>query len=468
MIPAMPVETLVQRVSVPCAPPDVVRRWPHDRPLAMLHSGGDRGRWTRWSIFAAPEAWLPFDRPASGSAAKNEDPLAVLDEALSTTRVDGARAPVPFAGGWIAVLDYALGAIIEPAAREAGRPRRTDPTWPPLAVARCRDALVHDHASSTWYAVGDVEDILAALAREPAATRMTVGTWSSSLAPDEHLSAVRRALDYIAAGDIFQANVTQRLRTSFDGSTRELAARAGAVSGARYGAYIELPDDRCVVSMSPELFLSVDDGTVVTRPIKGTRPATTDPAELEHSEKDAAELNMIIDLMRNDLGRVCAPGTVRVTGPRSIESHPTVHHGVGEVTGRLRPQVSAGDLLRATFPPGSVTGAPKIRAMQIIDELEPHARGPYCGAIGYFSDTGDACLSVAIRTAHLHGTRPAGAWDALTGTIDYGVGGGIVADSEPLAEYRECMDKAEVLRLALTESAAPCMTVDALTPEDVS
>jgi para-aminobenzoate synthetase component 1 len=220
------------------------------------------------------------------------------------------------------------------------------------------------------------------------------------------------------------------------------------LSGAWYGGYLELPDGRCLLSLSPELFLDVESGTrrVVTRPIKGTRPASVSEAELLASAKDAAELHMIVDLMRNDLGRICEFGSVQVPVARTIETHPTVHHGVGEVTGRLRDGVKLYELLRATFPGGSVTGAPKIRAMQIIDELEPVTRGPYCGAVGFVGGGDRIVLNIGIRTLVLTGQRPDGRWDRLTGRLDYGVGGGIVADSDPRAEYRETVDKAEILK----------------------
>jgi anthranilate/para-aminobenzoate synthase component I len=282
-----------------------------------------------------------------------------------------------------------------------------------------------------------------------------VGQWTSSLDPDAYLAAVGRTLEDIRAGDIFQANIAQRLSAPITGSIRALAARALARSDAWYGAVLELDDGRAIVSMSPELFLELDGarGAVCTRPIKGTRPSDVDAGELAGSTKDAAELHMIVDLMRNDLGRVCRFGSIEVPSGRTIETHGTVHHGVGEVRGRLRPGTSVGGLLRATFPPGSVTGAPKIRAMQIIDELEPVPRGPYCGAIGFVSDHGDACFSVAIRTMVLTGrTGAPDAPGAFDGVVDYGVGGGIVADSEPLAEYRESLDKAAVLRLATADA----------------
>jgi para-aminobenzoate synthetase component 1 len=287
---------------------------------------------------------------------------------------------------------------------------------------------------------------------------VTVTGWTSSLTADGYLAAVRRTLEHIAAGDIFQANITQRLSADFRGGPRRLAARALARSAAGYGAYLELPGGRHIVSMSPELFLEVVPDAcggrrVVTRPIKGTRPAGVAREELRDSPKDAAELHMIVDLMRNDLGRVCAYGSVRVPVARAIETHPTVHHGVGEVTGLLREDAGMSDLLRATFPGGSVTGAPKIRAMQIIEDLEPVPRGPYCGSIGFFSDTGAACLSIAIRTILLTAGDRGGGGRPVR--LDYSVGGGVVADSVPGAEYDESLAKAAVLKVVLEDGTRP-------------
>ena len=228
-------------------------------------------------------------------------------------------------------------------------------------------------------------------------------------------------------------------------------------SGAHYGACLEFPHDHNLLSLSPELFFQIDAATrtITTRPIKGTRPEAASAQELEHSAKDAAELHMIVDLMRNDLGRICEYGTVRVLDPRSIETHPTVHHGVSEITGHLRADISFGDILRATFPGGSVTGAPKIRAMQIIDALEPVRRGPYCGAIGFIDNAGGACLNIGIRTMMLSGQRPEDRCDFIDGRIDYGAGGGIVADSVPAEEYIESMDKAAVFQMTLRAMDKP-------------
>ena len=262
------------------------------------------------------------------------------------------------------------------------------------------------------------------------------GELSSNFTRAGYESAVARAIEYVRAGDIFQVNLSQRL---FIPVPADLPAVYRRLRPARYGAYLKF-GDLTLLSSSPELFLSVTpDRTVLTRPIKGTRPAGTGmDVELRDSVKDQAELNMIVDLERNDLGRVCEIGSVRVCEPRSIEHHPTVLHGVAGITGKLRNDVDFVDLLRATFPGGSVTGAPKVRAMQIIDELEPCARGPYCGAIGYLAGDGSMQFNVAIRTMISHG-----------GTIEIPVGGGIVADSNPAAEFEETMVKARAMLGAL-------------------
>ncbi len=252
-------------------------------------------------------------------------------------------------------------------------------------------------------------------------------------------SAVATAMEYVRAGDIFQVNLSQRFAVATTDDAASIYGRLRGASPALYGACLDY-GRFAVVSNSPELFLRVDStGRVTTRPIKGTRPNTPGMAEqLRASEKDAAELHMIVDLERNDLGRVCEVGTVRVTQRRTVESHPTVLHGVATVEGQLRPDVTLVDLLGATFPGGSITGAPKVRAMQIIDELEPVRRGPYCGAIGYIASDGSAEFNVAIRTMTIK-----------DGVAYVPVGGGIVADSDPAAEHEETLVKARAMFAAL-------------------
>jgi anthranilate/para-aminobenzoate synthase component I len=270
----------------------------------------------------------------------------------------------------------------------------------------------------------------------------------STFTRDAYLAAVRRAIDYIAAGDVFQVNLSQRFTVPLREHPARLYARLRRQSPAWYGACL-CYDDFAILSNSPELFLRVEPGAtdakrrVLTRPIKGTRPRSAGMNdELLASAKDAAELNMIVDLERNDLGRVCEIGSVRVTEPRTVEAHPTVYHGVATIEGVLRDDVTLVDLLRATFPGGSVTGAPKIRAMEIIDELEPVRRGPYCGAIGYVAGDGSIEFNVAIRTMTVK-----------DGLVHVPVGGGVVADSDPAAEYEETLVKARAMFAALGVNA---------------
>jgi para-aminobenzoate synthetase component 1 len=263
----------------------------------------------------------------------------------------------------------------------------------------------------------------------------------SSFSHEGYCEAVDRVREYILAGDIFQANLSQRFEIPQDLPPFAAYRRLRKRNPAPFSAYF-VTDECAVLSASPERFLSLDHaGRVEACPIKGTRPrgptAAEDAAlssELLASEKDRAENVMIADLLRNDLSRVCRPGTVRATALLELERHPTVHHLVSTLVGELDPQFTAIHLVRATFPGGSITGAPKVRAMEIIAELEPTARGVYCGSIGYLSFTGAMDLSIAIRT----GVR-------VGGTLYFQAGGGIVADSEPDAEYRETLDKARGL-----------------------
>ncbi|MEX0705689.1 MAG: anthranilate synthase component I family protein, partial [Nitriliruptoraceae bacterium] len=262
----------------------------------------------------------------------------------------------------------------------------------------------------------------------------------------EYLDAVMRTLEHIAAGDVFQVNLTQRLTAPWAGDVVDLYRALVTESPAPLGACLPTLG---IASISPETFLHVAEGQVETRPIKGTRPRVNDPHldaaladDLATSPKDRAENVMVVDMERNDLGRVCRPGTVQVPQLCTVEAHPTVWHLVSSVSGELADGVGYGALLRATYPCGSITGAPKVAAMRLIDTIEPVTRGWYCGAIGYLSD-GHASLSVAIRTATLRDD----------GTADYGAGGGVVADSDPAAEYAEMLDKAAAFLRAV--SATP-------------
>jgi para-aminobenzoate synthetase component 1 len=261
---------------------------------------------------------------------------------------------------------------------------------------------------------------------------------------------VGRALEYIRAGDIFQVNFSQRFRAGGDPNPLDLFERLAEISPAPFSALLRWGDD-AIVSASPEWFYTIAGDRIVTRPIKGTRPRGADPesdaalrAELLASAKDRAELTMIVDLERNDLGRICRYGTVRVTDALRVETYAQVHHLVATVEGELRPEVTPADAIRAIFPGGSITGAPKIRAMEIIDELEPCRRGPYTGAIGFLGRDGSARFNIAIRTLVVEG-----------GSVSYHAGGGIVADSDPASEYEETLHKGRGLHRLISESDRP-------------
>jgi para-aminobenzoate synthetase component 1 len=273
---------------------------------------------------------------------------------------------------------------------------------------------------------------------------------TSTFTEEGYREAVARVVEYIRAGDIFQANLSQRFGAEFSAHPWELYRALREKSPAPFCAYLQ-HDHFAVVSHSPERFLrSERSGRVETRPIKGTRPrganAAADQvlaASLLASEKDRAEHVMIVDLLRNDLSRVARPGSVRCDELMALESYSAVHHLVSTVTARLESGNGSADLISATFPGGSITGAPKIRAMEIIAELEPTARGVYCGAIGALRADDTLDLSIAIRTAVVRNGRAT--WSA---------GGGIVADSDPEAEYRETLDKARAIATAVAETQA--------------
>jgi para-aminobenzoate synthetase component 1 len=277
----------------------------------------------------------------------------------------------------------------------------------------------------------------------------------SSFTHEGYLSAVNRVREYILAGDIFQANISQRFQAPLPEDPYALYCRLRRRNPSPFAAYLGF-GELAVLSASPERFLLLEEESrlVETRPIKGTRPRGLGPMHdaalgraLGESEKDRAENVMIVDLLRNDLSRVCRPGTVRVPELFAIEHHPTVHHLVSTVLGELEPDADAVDLLRATFPGGSITGAPKVRAMEIIAELEPTQRGVYCGSIGYLSLTGTMDTSIVIRT-----------YLALRGQVYFQAGGGIVADSDPELEYRETLDKARGLIETLVASHQSSVT----------
>jgi len=392
------------------------------------------------------------------------DPFSQLRRLLSLYRVDKRQAPVPFLAGAVGYFAYDLKDFIERLPKTAKR----DLNFCDLYLAFYDSIIAYDHIESKTYITAvdfSAEDARSAEANAgrrllhlrtfletlpPAEPAQTEEFRSSSLVSnftqEEYLAAVRRAKEYIAAGDICQVNLSQRFHTRISNSPYELYLRLRAINPAPFAAYFCF-DDFAVVSSSPERFLKVSGSHIETRPIKGTRPRGRTQEEderlkkeLYQSEKDNAELAMIVDLERNDLGRVCDYGSVRVSEPKVLETFPTVHHLVATVEGELHPRYDLVDLLKATFPGGSITGAPKIRAMEIIDELEPTRRSVYTGAIGYIDFSGNMDLNIVIRTILIQGRE-----------AYFQVGGGIVADSLPQAEYDETMDKARALIASLQE-----------------
>ncbi|MDE2681323.1 MAG: aminodeoxychorismate synthase component I [Verrucomicrobiota bacterium] len=268
---------------------------------------------------------------------------------------------------------------------------------------------------------------------------------TSNFTRDQFITATRRALDYIRAGDIYQVNLSQRLTAAWPGDGWEFHRALHAASPAPFAAYLDAGDFQ-IASSSPERFLRLSGQHIQARPIKGTRPRNADPQrdaqlayELQSSEKERAELVMITDLLRNDLGRVCEFGSIAVPELMRLEKFPQVQHLVSTVEGRLRPELSHLDALRECFPGGSITGAPKFRAMEIIDELEPVTRGPYTGSLGYLGFNRESQFNIVIRTAIVR-----------DGQVHFQVGAGIVADSDPEMEYEETLAKAGGFETALS------------------
>jgi para-aminobenzoate synthetase component 1 len=364
----------------------------------------------------------------------------------------------PFQGGIAGYVGYDWGAELEHVVRPPAD--RLTPHMADVALALYDWVIAWDHLEEKAWLIASGSDECATartawvrdrLLAPPLAIRDHAAPApeppQSNVPRAEFEAGVSRIREYIAAGDVYQVNLSQRFHAPFVGSALALYRRLRARNPAPFGAYLEFAGAQ-VASISPERFLRLDATTRATeaRPIKGTRPRGTTPGkdaalarELLESEKDRAENVMIVDLLRNDLGKVCRPGSVRVPKLFALESHPAVHHLVSTVTGELADGADAFDLLRAAFPGGSVTGAPKIRAMQIIAELERAPRGLYCGAIGYVSATGAMDFNIPIRTIVLR-----------DGSATFHAGAGVVWDSDPAAEYEETLAKARTLIEALT------------------
>ncbi|OIQ75801.1 aminodeoxychorismate synthase component 1 [mine drainage metagenome] len=420
----------------------------------FLDSGSGAGEDARYDIMACdPFITLTTQDDqteicdSSGTSTSAVDAFTLLKSILhryACPAVDG----LPFSGGALGYFSYDLARMLE---RLPARAMDAE-HLPQMSIGIYDWALVVDHAARRTHLVGQGHDdrtparwaqlcaMFSAIAESESGIFRVTSPVVSNLDLPAYSDAFRRVQGYIQAGDCYQVNLAQRFCARAEGDPWTAFRQLRRISPAPFSAYLNTPAAQ-VLSVSPERFLRVMNGQVETRPIKGTRPRGDDPGQdlayaeaLRSSPKDRAENLMIVDLLRNDIGKNCAVGSVRATRLFELESFANVHHLVSTVTGRLAPGRDAIDLLRGCFPGGSITGAPKLRAMQIIEELEPHRRGVYCGAIGYIGFDGNMDTSIAIRTAVFS-----------AGKIRFWAGGGIVADSEMQKEYHETWDKASSL-----------------------
>jgi para-aminobenzoate synthetase component 1 len=434
-----------------------------DLPWAVfLDSGSHDLAQSRYDIIAAEPHITLVTRGSltevrgAETELSREDPLALLRRHLEAN--PGAGCELPFCGGALGYFAYDLGRRYEQLPTHA----RAEERMPEMAVGIYDWALVVDHLERRSWLVAQGRDpetdwkwdrLVAQFSAPPAERarqpfRIT-GPLASNLTRESYARRFRRVMDFIHAGDCYQINLAQRFSAPATGDPWSAYQALRIVNPAPYSAYLRTPYGS-VLSSSPERFLKVRDGAVETRPIKGTRPRAGHPrldseriAELQSSSKDRAENVMIVDLLRNDLSKNCETGSVKVPRLFEVESFATVHHLVSTVAGTLRADRDALDLLRGCFPGGSITGAPKHRAMQIIEELEPQRRGVYCGAIGYIGFDGNMDTNIAIRTLVCSG-----------GSVRFWAGGGIVADSQLEDEYQETFDKAAALLKLLQRTAA--------------
>jgi len=474
---------LIEEISSSLAAPELFELLNSEPYSFFLDSGMDPRRLGRYSFLGSEPFLAVSSRGSEITLIRGQErevqrgnPLDTIGKLLEPYRLDHCPAPVPFLGGAVGYFSYDLCHFTERLPSTA----LDDLRLPESCLALYDTVLAFDHLEKKAFIVAtgfpeleegqrlrrarmrleETKDWLHAIyathETSPFGGR-TVGdgelerqherqaiTLKSSFTPEEYMRAVNRIREYIAAGDVFQVNLSQRFEADLKLSPFELYKRLRAVNPAPFSSYLNFPEVT-IVSASPERFLKVQGDLVETRPVKGTRPRGRDPVEderlageLTHSAKDHAENLMIVDLERNDLGRVCRYGTVKVTELAILETFPTVFHLTSTVTGNLRRGKSNIDLLRATFPGGSITGAPKVRAMEIIDEIEPTRRSVYTGSIGYLSFNEDMDMDIVIRTFLIK-----------EGKAYFQAGGGIIYDSDPEAEYVETLDKARALIRAL-------------------
>ncbi|MFQ2012054.1 aminodeoxychorismate synthase component I [Aeromonas veronii] len=415
----------------------------------LLESAGPLGADNGFDIITAdPLATLETRgevttlRVGANISKHHEDPLALLAHTQQQLlgELELCATHLPFIGGALGLFGYDLGRRFERLPVQAA----ADIAVPDMAVGIYDWALLRNVATGDWQLVhwGDEAGLANRLAwfeqqqAKPAPAFALLGAWQSNMSRAEYGEKFARIQEYLAAGDCYQINLTQRFSAPYQGDEWQAYCLLATANKAPFSAFIRLPES-ALLSLSPERFLLLDVRHIETKPIKGTRPRHPDPAidrqvaqELAQADKDRSENLMIVDLLRNDIGRVSRPGSVSVPHLFAVESFPAVHHLVSTIHGELDARWQGVDLLRACFPGGSITGAPKIRAMEIIEELEPQRRNAYCGSIGYLSQHGRMDTSICIRTLI-----------AEAGRLHCWAGGGIIADSDADSEYQETYDK---------------------------
>ena len=431
-----------------CDPLEAFAPWAEEFWAQLLDCPADdpaRGRYAY--IVVSPYATVVSadGRCLVNGSPVDADPFAALNDLLKQAPQQPDECPVPFVGGVVGFLGYELGRHLERAPARHPLPKGQ----PEMAVGLYDAFLAFDRVARRAWAIGVGERgcVKAQKLAEKVAGRSPLPPLAPvspldikpEMAREDYLARVSQVIEYIRAGDIFQANFTMRFVADRPADFDDFSVyrRLRAINPAPFAAFLRVPG-LTVASASPERFLSLSpDGIIEARPIKGTRPRNADPVqdkasarELSVSIKDRAENLMIVDLLRNDIGRVSAIGSVKVPVLSGVESFASVHHLVSVISGQLRPGLGAVDLLRASFPGGSITGAPKVRAMEIIDELEPAPRGAYCGSVLWIGFDGAMDSNIVIRTIVM-----------IKGKIITQAGGGIVSDSVPESEWDEMMTK---------------------------
>lgn len=459
---------MIREITFAVSPAEIFALFAQQPYSVFLDSGKDINGMGRYS-FMARDPFLVFSTKGQtihieekgGGRTFEGNPFAELKRLLALYKTKKVAGLPPLTGGIIGYFAYDMGCLLETIPNISS----DDLNNPDCMLGFYDAVLIFDHHTSKAYIAANgfpekdeqlrqkraesrIDELTALvvqakplLAPKP---QVPEGEYQSNFTREGHCAMVQKGIDYIAAGDIFQVNLTQRFNAKVTVPPYELYRYLRHINPAPFASYLNF-GEVIVASASPERYMLVTDNMVETRPIKGTRPRGNDPEsdrllreELLASEKDRAELVMIIDLERNDLGRVCEFGSVRVPDLIRLEEYATVFHLVSTVVGKLSEGKNVIDLITASFPGGSITGAPKVRAMEIIDELEQVRRNIYTGSIGYIDFNGDADLNIVIRTFVIKGDQ-----------AYYQVGGGIIADSVPELEYEESLDKARALMRAL-------------------